>query len=134
MVAVKGKDKRIKIDVAGTMTEVKHQGDTTFNLGKSASIVSTKNSKVPVTDDEGATLTFSILKERPAIAAHTALVNAAASETPISCEFADKNSGGEMHTGDVVVTLGEETTNVQGALEQQVTLSFVDDPVPGLVA
>lgn len=133
---VLGKDKLVHIhDGAdpGEMVEVPHQGDATFNPGKSANISVQKNSKMPYNSDEGASVTFSIKKERPALAAHTRLRTLAATGEEVDVEYRDKHSGGESQSGKAVITLGEEGAGTEGLLEQQVTVSFVDDPVPGIV-
>lgn len=134
---VLGKDKLVYIGDGGdpeTLIDVPHQGDATFNTGVTAEISVQKNSKLPYSNEAGASITFSIRKERPALAPHTRLAALAASGEQVACEYRDKNTGGEKHAGQVVVTLGEETTGVEGLLEQQVTLSFVGDPVRGVTA
>jgi len=133
-VGVQGKEKLVKIDISGTMTEVDHQGDATFNTGKTGNISAQKNSKLPFQTEAGATVTFTIKKERPMLAAHTALIAAGSTGAIIAAEYADYTTGGESHSGDVQVTMGEESTGVEGLLEQGVTLSFVDDPVAGVTA
>lgn len=133
--AVKGKDILVHIDDgAGTMTEVPYQGDARYNRGLTNQVSKTKNGKHGYQTDEGATISFSFEKERPALPIHTRLRTLAETGASSACEYKDENSGGESISGNVVVTLGEEETNVEGVLVQPVTLNFIDDPVVGNVA
>ncbi|MEP4195981.1 MAG: hypothetical protein ABJL99_10140 [Aliishimia sp.] len=133
--AVQGKDLLVSIDDgAGTQVDVPYQGDATFNNGKSSEISVTKNGKHPFQQEEGASISFSIEKERPALTVHTRLRTLSDSAEPVAVEYKDKNSGGESMSGTALITLGEETSNVEGIVNVNVTIAFIDDPVPGLVA
>ena len=135
--AVKGKDLLIYIhdgNDPGEMVEVPYQGDATYNPGRSSNISVTKNGKHPYQTEEGATITFSIEKERPALAVHTRLRTLSATGAEVAVEYRDKNSGGESYSGTAIITLGEEKSGVEGVVETGVTVAFVDDPVPGVVA
>jgi hypothetical protein len=134
MTGVLGKDMLVFIhDGAdpGALVEVPHQGDATYNPGKTAQNSIQKNSKLPYHTDEGASVTFTIKKERPAHAIHTRLRTLTGTSQQTQCEYRDKNAGGESYSGPVTVTVGEETTGTGGLLEQQVVLSFAVDPVVG---
>lgn len=133
--AVKGKEYLVFIDDGtGTMVEVPYQGDATFNSGKSSAISVTKNGKHPYQTEEGASISFTFEKERPALAAHTRLRTLSETNEQVAVEFGDTNSGGEKRTGTALVTLGEEASNVEGVIVVNCTLSFVDDPVIAAVA
>lgn len=133
--AVKGKDKLVYIDDgAGTVTEVPYQGDARYNRGLTNQVSKTKNGKHGYQTDEGASISFSFEKERPALAIHTRLRTLSETGETTACEYNDKYSGGESISGNVTVTLGEEESNTEGVLVQPVTLNFVDDPVVGNVA
>lgn len=133
--AVKGSDKLIHVDDgAGEMVEIPYQGDATYNPGKSAEISRTKNGAHPYSTDAGHTITFSIEKERPALAAHTRLRTLSASGDLVQVSYDDPKAGGETLTGEAMVVVGEETANTEGVLTQSVTIAFVDDPVPGVTA
>lgn len=135
--AVKGKDLLIHVHDGGdpgTMIEVPYQGDATYNPGKSSNISVTKNGKHPFQTDEGATITFSFEKERPALVIHTRLRTLSETGEAVAVDYKDRNSGGESQSGLAVITLGEEASGVEGVVETQVTIAFVNDPVVGLVA
>ncbi|WP_224826286.1 phage tail protein [Cognatishimia sp. MH4019] len=135
--AVKGKDLLIHIHDGGDpggMVEVPYQGDATYNPGKSSNISVTKNGKHPYQTEEGATITFSFEKERPALAVHTRLRTLSQTGDAVAVEYKDSNSGGESYSGNAVITLGEEESGVEGVIKTNVTIAFVDDPVIGNVA
>lgn len=133
--AVRGKDLLIHVDDGnGTMVEVPYQGDATYNPGKSSNISVTKNGKHPYQTEEGATITFSFEKERPALAVHTRLRTLSQTGDAVAVEYKDSNSGGESYSGSAVITLGEEESGVEGVIKTNVTIAFVDDPVIGTVA
>lgn len=126
---VKGKDKLVYIgDGVGGFDEVEYQGDCTFSTGKTAEISRTKNGSHPYSNDGGASVVFSIEKERPALAVHTRIRDFGISEDHIAFRYSDERTGGERVSGVCKITVGDETTNVEGVLVQQVTLSVVDDP------
>jgi hypothetical protein len=116
------------------MLEVPHQGDATFNPGKSVNFSKRKNSNVPFETNDGATVTLTILKERPALTAHTRLATLAGTFEPVMVEYKDPNTGGEIQSGMAHISLGQETSGTDGHLEQEVTIAFVDDPTPGVSA
>lgn len=135
--AVKGKDLLIHIhdgNDPGEMLEVPYQGDATFASGKSSNISVTKNGKHPYQTEEGASISFTFEKERPALAVHTRLRTLSETGAQVQVEYKDKNAGGESYTGNALITLGEESSNVEGVVVTNCTLAFVDDPVPGIVS
>ncbi len=133
--AVRGKDLLIYIDDGdGTMTEVPYQGDATYNSGKSSEISVTKNGKHAYQTEEGASITFSFEKERPALAIHTRVRTLSETGASVAVEYKDQNSGGESYSGNAVISLGEQQANVEGVINVNVTVAFIDDPVVGLVS
>ena len=78
-------------------------------------------------------MSFSIEKERPALSAHTRLRTLSETGEEVSVEYRDKHSGGESLSGLAAVIVGEETAGVDGMLVQQVTITFVGEPVPAIV-
>lgn len=134
--AVKGKDYLVFIHDGGDpgqLVEVPYQGDSTFNNGKTSNISVTKNGKHPYQTDEGASVSFSFEKERPALAIHTRLRTLSETGAEVQAEYRDKNVGGESRSGTVLVTIGDEPANTEGVIVTNVTLAFVDDPVFGVV-
>lgn len=132
---IKGSDYLVSIDDgSGAMVEVPYQGDATYNPGKNLERSKTKNGVHTYTSEEGATLTFSFEKERPALAAHTRLRTLSDTESLVNVEFGDKNSGGEKRSGEAQILLGEEETGTEGIIKVSVTVAFTADPVIGIVA
>ena len=127
--AVKGKDLLIHVDDGtGIMVEVPYQGDATYNPGKTSNISVTKNGKHPYQTEEGATITFSFEKERPALAVHPRLRTLSQTGEQVAVEYKDSNAGGEAYSGNAVITLGEEESGVEGVIKTNVIVAFVDDP------
>ncbi|WP_208348696.1 hypothetical protein [Pseudaestuariivita rosea] len=126
--AVNGKEVLVFIDDGTrTMVEVPYQGDATYASGRTAEISVTKNGKHPYQTEAGETVTFSFEKERPVLAVHNRLRQVAESGEIIAAEYKDPKEGGEGRSGQAMVTLGNETTNVEGVVTTEVTLSFVDN-------
>ena len=135
MTGVQGKEVLISVDDGtGTMLEIEHQNDATYNPGKTQNVKRSKNGSLPYQSEEGATVTFSFDKVRPLSAGQNRLYALSDSNEAAAIEYNDPGTGGHKRSGLANVTLGEESANNEGIVSVNVSIAFVNDPATSVNA
>lgn len=126
---VQGKENLVSIaDSDGTtMLVVEHQGDATYNNGKTTERVINKNGAMTYVAEAGATISFTITKSRPLLPAQARLFALADTAESVNVVYEDAKAGGHKRAGEFAVSIGDEAANVEGIVEVPVTLLCTTD-------
>lgn len=124
-----GKDLLLTIDDGtGTFVEVSNQGAGTYKPGKSAGVTVHKNGQTPHQSRAGESYETDFMSRRPMLADHQRIRDLAASGEIVAVVIADTNTGGDVYTGNAMLTEGDSVTGVDGAITYPLTVTF-DGPV-----
>lgn len=129
---VRGQDQVIAImsaDPTPVPLEIEYQLDANYDTGVKQQLKKTKNGTLPFQTNDGATLSFSVVRTRPMSAGQQRLWDVAKSGELAEIIYEDPSAGGLKRTGMAQASIGSEKANNDELIEAEFSVAWVDDPI-----